>query len=99
MDSSEGEDEDKVTKQYLDSLLEKARRSIAAKAAPNAVDNKRHALEEDIIGLDDPESELKYVLYLLLPFFPRPNPQILKKPPSTGPGHSTAILHHAWRNT
>ncbi|KAH9999605.1 Fcf2 pre-rRNA processing-domain-containing protein [Russula compacta] len=58
VDSSEDEDEDEVTQQYLDSLLEKARRSIAAKAPPNAVDDKRHALDEDIIGLDDPESEL-----------------------------------------
>ncbi|KAI0287957.1 Fcf2 pre-rRNA processing-domain-containing protein [Russula brevipes] len=58
VDDSEDE-EDEISKEYLNSLLEKARRSIAAKAVQNAVANDGKALEEDIIELDDPESELK----------------------------------------
>ena len=58
-DSSE--DEDNVSQEYLDSLLEKARRSIASKAKQNAVANKGDVLEEDVIVLDDPETELKCV--------------------------------------
>lgn len=61
-DSSEDEeDEDDVSQEYLDSLLEKARRSIASKAIGKTVADKGDVLEEDIIGLDDPESELKCV--------------------------------------
>jgi hypothetical protein len=64
-DSSEDEeDEDEVSQEYLDSLLEKARRSIASKAIGKTVADKGDVLEEDIIGLDDPDSELKYVFYL-----------------------------------
>jgi U3 small nucleolar RNA-associated protein 14 len=58
-DSSEGEDN--VSQEYLDSLLEMARRSIASKAVQN---NKADVLEDDIIGLDDLETELKCVLYI-----------------------------------
>jgi hypothetical protein len=59
-DSSEDEeDEDEVSQEYLDSLLEKARRSIASKAIGKTVADKGDVLEEDIIGLDDPDSELK----------------------------------------
>jgi hypothetical protein len=66
-DSSEDEeDEDEVSQEYLDSLLEKARRSIASKAIGESVADKGDVLEEDIIGLDDPESELKCVFP---PFF------------------------------
>lgn len=62
-DSSE--DEDYASKEYLDSLLENARRSIASKATQkNTVANKG---EEDIIGLDDPETELKCVILYLSP--------------------------------
>lgn len=58
-DSSE--DEDDVSQEYLDSLLEKARRSIASKAKQNTVADNGDDLEEDIIVLDDPETELKCV--------------------------------------
>jgi hypothetical protein len=65
-DSSEDEEEeedeeDDVSQEYLDSLLEKARRSIASKAIGKTAADKGDVLEEDIIGLDDPESELKCV--------------------------------------
>jgi U3 small nucleolar RNA-associated protein 14 len=63
VDDSEDE-EDEISQEYLDSLLEKARRSIAAKAVQNTVANDGKALEENIIELDDPGSELKYVLFL-----------------------------------
>jgi hypothetical protein len=56
-DSSE--DEDNVSREYLDSLLEKARRSIASKATQKTVTNKGDILEEDMIGLDGPETGLK----------------------------------------
>ena len=59
-DSSEEESDDEISQEYLDSLLEKARKSIAAKAVNNTVASKGSALEDDIIALDDPESELKY---------------------------------------
>jgi len=66
-DSSEDEEEDDdVSQEYLDSLLEKARRSIASKAIGKTVADKGNVLEEDIIGLDGPESELKCVFF---PFF------------------------------
>lgn len=72
-DSSEDEDEDEgeeddVSQEYLDSLLEKARRSIASKAIGKTIAHKGDVLEEDIIGLDDPESKLKCVLFLPLFF-------------------------------
>ncbi|KAI0270996.1 Fcf2 pre-rRNA processing-domain-containing protein [Russula aff. rugulosa BPL654] len=72
------DEEDDVSQEYLDSLLEKARRSIASKAIGKTVADKGDVLEEDIIGLGDPESELKC------------------EPSSTGPGHFTKFLHHAW---
>ncbi|KAI0301156.1 hypothetical protein B0F90DRAFT_1810181 [Multifurca ochricompacta] len=54
-DSSEDEDdEEEISQEYLDSLLEKARASMAAKAKHNAANH-----DEDVIGLDDPESKLK----------------------------------------
>jgi hypothetical protein len=56
-DSSEDEEDD-VSQEYLDSLLEKARRSIALKAIQNS---KADVSEEDIIGL--PETELKCVFF------------------------------------
>ena len=58
-DDSEDEDEEEVTQEYLDSLLEKARASIAEKAAKN--NPAKDALKEDIIKLDDLESEWKCV--------------------------------------
>jgi hypothetical protein len=64
-DSSEDEEDDS-SQEYLDSLLEKARRSIASKAIGKSVADKGDVLEEDIIGLNDPESELKCVFF---PFF------------------------------
>jgi hypothetical protein len=71
-DSSEDDDddEDEISQGHLDSLLEKARRSIAAKAAQNIAADKVDALEDDIIELGDPESELKYA-FLPLPLLPR----------------------------
>jgi hypothetical protein len=62
-DSSEEESEDEISQEYLDSLLEKARKSIAAKAVKNTVASKGRALEDDMIALDDPESELKYAFF------------------------------------
>jgi hypothetical protein len=107
-DSSEDEDEDEdeeddVSQEYLDSLLEKARRSIASKAIGKTVAHKGDVLEEDVIGLDDPESELKCVpspppfFSLSFPF----GPVLIsfKEPSSTGPGHFTRFLHHARENT
>jgi hypothetical protein len=67
--SEEDEDEDEISQEYLDSLIEKARRSIAAKAAQNTAADKGDALEDDIIELGDPESELKYI-FLPLPLLP-----------------------------
>jgi len=64
--SSEEESEDEISQEYLDSLLEEARRSIAAKAMQNA--SKGDPLEDDIIGLDDPESVLKYAFLILYRF-------------------------------
>ena len=60
-DDSEDEDEEEeeVTQEYLDSLLEKARASIAEKAAKN--NPAKDASNEDIIKLDDLESEWKCV--------------------------------------
>jgi hypothetical protein len=58
-DSSEDEDEDEVTQEYLDSLLEKARASIAEKAAKNTP--AKDTSEEDVIRLDDLDSEFKCV--------------------------------------
>ena len=95
-DTSEDEEDD-VSQEYLDSLLEKARRSIASKAIVKAVADKEDSLEEDIIVLGDPESELKCVFYISFPFglvlisFKEPSP--------TGPGHFTKFLHHSWENT
>ena len=63
-DTSEDEEDD-VSQEYLDSLLEKARRSIASKAIGKPVADKGNVLEEDIIGLDDPDSELKCVFFSL----------------------------------
>jgi hypothetical protein len=94
--SSEDEEDD-VSQEYLDSLLDKARRCIASKAIAKTVANKGDVLEEDIVGLDDPESELKcafslsFTFGLVLISFKEPSP--------TGPGHSTKFLHHAWENT
>jgi len=56
-DSSE--DEDEVSQEYLDSLLEKARASIAAKTAKNTPTQNGDTLEEDVIALNDLESELQ----------------------------------------
>lgn len=65
-DSSEDDDEDEVSQEYLDSLLEKARANIAEKAANNTPPQNGDALE-DVIKLDDPESELECV------FWPHPS--------------------------
>ena len=92
--SSEDEEEE-VSQEYLDSLLEKARRSIASRATQNTTVNKEDVLEEDIIGLDGPESELKCVFLVL--FFALVL-ILFKEPPSTGPGHFTSILYHAREN-
>jgi hypothetical protein len=62
-DSSEDDDENEISPEYLDSLLEKARASIAAKAAQNTSIHQGNALEDDVIRLDDPESELPCVVY------------------------------------
>ncbi|KAH8994332.1 Fcf2-domain-containing protein [Lactarius hatsudake] len=58
-DSSEDEDEEVISQEYLDSLLEKARASIAQKAANTIPAQNGGALEEDVIRLNDPESELE----------------------------------------
>jgi hypothetical protein len=60
-DSSEDEDEDDVSQEYLDSLLEKARASIAEKAAKNTRTQNEDASEADVIKLTDIESELECV--------------------------------------
>ena len=60
-DSSEDDDENEISPEYLDSLLEKARASIAAKAAQTTSIHQGNALEDDVIRLDDPESELPCV--------------------------------------
>jgi len=57
--SSEDEDEDDVSQEYLDALLEKARASIAEKAAKNTLAQNGDALEADVIRLTDIESELE----------------------------------------
>jgi hypothetical protein len=59
--SSEEEDEDDISQEYLDSLLEKARATIAEKVAKNTPAQIGDALEEDVIRLNDPESELECV--------------------------------------
>jgi hypothetical protein len=97
-DSSEDEEDD-VSQEYLDSLLERARRSIASKATGKTIADKGDVLEEDVIGLEDPESELKCAFSLF--FFIPPVGLVLisfKEPSSTGPGHLTKFLHHAWEN-
>lgn len=100
-EGSSEDEEDDVSQEYLDSLLEKARRSIASKAMGKTVAGRGDVLEEDVIALDDPESELKCVFLTLHPshltfgLFLIP----LKGPSSTGPGHFTKFLHHAWENT
>jgi hypothetical protein len=70
-DSSEDEEdeEDDVSQEYLDALLEKARRSIASKAIGKTAADKEDALEEDVIGLDDPELGLKCVFFIF-PLWP-----------------------------
>jgi len=68
-DSSEEEGEDEISQEYLNSLLEKARKSIAAKAVQNTVASKDGGLEDDMIALDDPESELKYAFFLSFIFY------------------------------
>ena len=100
-DNSEDEEDD-VSQEYLDSLLEKARRSIASKAIGKTVADKGDVLEEDIIGLGDPESELKCVSPYFFFSLSLPFGMVLisfKEPPSTRPGHFTKFLHHAWENT
>jgi hypothetical protein len=93
--SDQGSDED-VSQEYLDSLLEKALRSIASKATQNTVANIGDVLEEDVIGLDDPETELKCVFL----YFPFGSALIsFKRPPSTGPRRFTTVLFHVWGNT
>jgi len=94
-DSSEDEGDD-VSQDYLDSLLEKARRNIASKVTQNTAANKGDVLEEDIIGLGDPESEPKYI-FLSFPFTLAFISS--QKSPLTGPGHFTTILYHDWENT
>jgi hypothetical protein len=59
--SSEDEEEDEISPEYLDSLLEKARASIAAKLEHDTSNHHGDVLE-DVIRLDDQESELKCVL-------------------------------------
>ncbi|KAH9969931.1 Fcf2 pre-rRNA processing-domain-containing protein [Russula dissimulans] len=56
---SEDEGDEEISQEYLDSLLEKARQSIATKAAQSPATKNGKPLAEDIIGLDDPESVLK----------------------------------------
>jgi hypothetical protein len=63
MDSLEDEGEGETSPPYLDSLLEKARASIAAKVVHHTSKHYGDA-SEDVIKLDDPESELKCVLVL-----------------------------------
>ena len=66
-DDSEDEDEEEVTQEYLDSLLEKARTSIAEKAAKNTP--AKDTSDEDVVKFDDLESEWKCVFrsHLFLP--------------------------------
>jgi len=59
-DNSEDEGDEEISQEYLDSLLENARKSIAAKAAQSTKNG--NPLVEDIIRLDDPESVLKCVV-------------------------------------
>ena len=99
-DSSEEESEDEISQEYLNSLLEKARRSIAANAVQNIVASKGGALEDDVIALDDPESELKYAFFLYLsPFTFDTVLTSPKEAPTAGSRHSTATIHHAWEIT
>ena len=69
-DSLEDEDEDEISQEYLDSLLEKARASIADKAAKNTPVQNGDALELDVIRLNDTESELECVFFCLHPSLP-----------------------------
>src|SRR6266852_10000422 len=80
--SSEDEEDD-VSQEYLDALLEKARRSIASKAIAKTVADKGDVVEEDIIGLDDPDSDLKCVFSLSFTFGLVLIPS--KEPSSSGP--------------
>ncbi|KAH9980006.1 Fcf2 pre-rRNA processing-domain-containing protein [Lactifluus volemus] len=57
-DSSEDEEEDEISPEYLDSLLEKARANIAAKLEHDTSNHHGDVLD-DVIRLDDQESELK----------------------------------------
>jgi hypothetical protein len=59
--NSEDEEEDETSPEYLASLLEKARASIAAKMEHDTSNHHGDVLE-DVIRLDDQESELKCVL-------------------------------------
>ena len=95
-DSSDQGSDEEVSQEYLDSLLEKARKSIASKATQNTVANNGDVLEEDVIGLDDPETELKCVC-LSFPFGSALTS--FKRPPSPGPRHFTTILLHVRGNT
>jgi len=58
-DSADSSEDEEISQEYLDSLLEKARKSIAAKAAQNPAAKNGNTLAEDTIDLDDPGSELK----------------------------------------
>src|SRR6266702_162190 len=88
-DSSEDQDEDEVSQEYLDSLLEEARASIAEKVANNTPAQNGGALEDDVIRLNDSESELEYV------FWPQPSPPACSHPTSEDSLYSTpALCHH-----
>jgi hypothetical protein len=99
-DSSEEEGEDEVSQEYLNSLLEKARKSIAAKAVQNTVASKGDALEDDVIALDDPESELKCAFFFIFHILRFDTALTSPKEVTTaGSRHSTATVHHVWENT
>jgi hypothetical protein len=94
-DSSEEESEDEISQECLDSLLEKARKSIAAKAVKNTVASKGRALEDDMIALDNPESEIKHAFFKSSIFYALTSP---KEATTTGSRRSTASVHHVWEN-
>ena len=87
-DSSEDEDEDDVSQEYLESLLEKARASMAEKAAKNTLAQNGDSLEADVIRLTDIESELECV-FLPHHFLPADF-----HPTSEGSPHLTLALFH-----
>ena len=85
-DSSEDEEEEEISPEYLDSLLEKARASIAAKLEHDASNQHGDVLEDDVIKLDDQESELKCVLAHSSPLTDSSSSSLFRHLPPLDPG-------------